>query len=186
MLAYILVVVELYRLVLERYKGLYTLGRWAMYSAIVISGTISILFLLPKIGASTPEPSRRLFVEVAAERGVDLALVIFILLIVWFLSKYPVPLSRNVVVHTVIYSVFFLSDALVLLWRTLLGYHVNNVFNVISTAVSSACAVAWWLMISAKGEEVPSQPTQIRADAEDRILQQLDVLNATLLKVARK
>jgi hypothetical protein len=186
LLAYVLVVLELYSLVLERYKGLYTLGRWAMYGAILISGTISILALLPKIAPSTPEASKGLFYEVGAERGVDLALVIFIILIVWFLSKYPVPLSRNVVVHTVIFAVFFLTDALVLLWRTLLGYHVNNIFNVVSTAISSACAIAWWLMLSAKGEEVRAQTPQLRPDSEERILQQLDVLNATLLKVSRK
>ena len=186
LMAYILVVMELYRLVLERYKGLYTLGRWAMYAAILISGTISILTLLPKISPSTPEPSKRVFFEVGAERGVDLALVLFILLIVWFLSKYPVPLSRNVVIHTVIYSVFFLSEALVLLWRTLLGFHVNDLINVIATALSSACAIAWWLMLSEKGEDVRSQIPQARPDSEERILQQLDLINATLLKVSRK
>jgi len=185
-LAYILMVLELYSLVLERYKGLYTLGRWAMYGAILISGTISILSLLPKISPLTPEHSKRLFYEVGAERGVDLALVIFIVLIVWFLSKYPVPISRNVVTHTVIFAAFFLTNALVLLWRTLLGFQVNDLFNVVTTAISSACAIAWWLLLSAKGEEVRSQPTQFRPDSEERILQQLDALNATLLKVSRK
>ena len=186
LLFYILVVVELYRLVLERYKGLYTLGRWAMYGAVFISGTISVLTLLPKLGPSLPEPSKRLMYEVYAERGIDLALVIFILLIVWFLSKYPVPLSRNVVAHTVIYSVFFLSDALVLLWRTLLGYHVIGIFNVISTAISAACAIAWCIFLRAKGEEVQVHVPQLRPDSEQRILEQLDLLNATLLKISRK
>lgn len=186
LLAYILVVMELYSLVLERYRGLYTLGRWAMYGAVLISATVSVLTLLPKLGPSLPEPSKRLMYEVGAERGVDLALVIFILLIVWFLTKYPVPLSRNVVVHTVIYSVFFLSDALVLLWRTLLGYNVTGIYNVVTTAIASACAVAWCLLLSAQGEEVRAQAPQIRPDSEERILQQLDQLNATLLKVSRK
>jgi hypothetical protein len=186
LLAYILVVMELYGLVLERYKGLYTLGRWAMYGAIVVSGTVSILTLLPKLGPSVPEPSKKVMYEVYAERGIDFALVIFILLIVWFLSKYPVPLSRNVVVHTVIYSIFFLSDALVLLWRTLLGYDVGQTSNVVATAIASACTVAWALLITAKGEEVRTQLPQIRPEAEERILQQLDALNATLLKVSRK
>jgi hypothetical protein len=186
LLAYILVVMELYSLVLERYRGLYSLGRWAMYGAVVISAAISVLTLLPKLSASLPEPSKRLMYEVAAERGVDLALVIFILLIVWFLTKYPVPLSRNVAVHTAIYSVFFLSDTLGLLWRTLLGYNVTTVFNVVSTAVSSACSIAWWLLLSARGEEVQVHVPQMRPDSEERILQQLDVLNATLLKASRK
>jgi hypothetical protein len=185
LLAYILVVLELYGLVLERYKGLYTLGRWAMYGAIVISGTISILTLLPQLGPTLSEPSKMMY-EVAAERGIDLALVIFILLIVWFLSKYPVPLSRNVVVHTVIYSIFFLSDALVLLWRTLLGYDVGQTSNVVATVVASACTLAWAVLLTAKGEEVHAQLPQIRPEAEERILHQLDALNATLLKVSRK
>jgi hypothetical protein len=186
LLAYILVVMELYRLVLERYKGLYTLGRWAMYGAVLVSGSISILTLLPKIAASTPEPSKRIYYEMGAERGIDLALVIFILLIVWFLSKYPVPLSRNVVTHTVIYSVFFLTNAMVILCRTLFGFHITITFNLITAAISAACSVAWWLMLSGKGEEVRPQGPQIRPDNEERILQQLDLLNATLLKVSQK
>jgi hypothetical protein len=185
LLAYILMVIELYSLVLERYRGLYTFGRWVMYGAVVVSASISVLTLLPKLGPSLPEPSKRLMYEVGAERGVDLALVIFILLIVWFLSKYPVPLSRNVVVHTVIYSVFFLSDALVLLWRTLLGYNVAGTYNVIATAVSSVCAVAWCILLSARGEEVRVQ-VPIRPLSEERILQQLDLLNQTLLKISKK
>src|SRR5579872_6615647 len=170
-LLYILVVVELYRLVLERYKGLYTLGRWAMYAAVVISTTVSVVSLLPKIAPSMPEPSRRLMYEIAAERGVDFALVIFILLIVAFLGRYPVPLSRNVVVHTAIYSVFFLCDALAMLWRTLLGYDVAVAFNLVATIVSSACALAWWLQLSAAGEEVTVHLPQLRPGSEERILQ---------------
>jgi hypothetical protein len=184
-LLYILVVLELYRLVLERYKGLYTLGRWAMYGALAISTTVSVLSLLPKIAPSMPEPSRRLMYEIAAERGVDLALVIFILLIIWFLSQYRITLSRNVVVHTAIYSVFFLSDALVLLWRTLLGFKVTGTFNVVTAAVSSACTLGWWLLLSAKGEEVQVNQPHLQAGSEERILQQLDLLNATFLKVSR-
>jgi hypothetical protein len=186
LIGYILVVMELYSLVLERYKGLYTLGRWAMYGAILISGTISVVTLLPKLGPSYSEPSKRLMYEIAAERGVFLALVIFILLIVGFLTRYPVPLSRNVVVHTVIYSIFFLCDALGLLWRTLLGFDVSLTYNVVSSVISSACALAWWRMLSARGEEVQVHVPQMRPDSEERILQQLDLLNATLLKASKK
>jgi len=99
MLFYILVVLELYRLVLDRYQGIYTLGQWAMYLAIAISVTISVLALLPRITPRIPEPSRILFREMAVERGVDLSLVLFILLIVLFLSRFPAPLSRNTIVH---------------------------------------------------------------------------------------
>jgi hypothetical protein len=46
--------------------------------------------------------------------------------------------------------------------------------------------VAWWLMLSANVEEVRTQTPQLRPDSEERILEQLDLLNATLLKVSRK
>ena len=186
LLFYILVVLELYGLVLERYKGLYTLGRWAMYAAIVISVTISVLTLLPKIAPSTPEPSRNLFKEVAVERGVDFSLVIFILLIVAFLGRYPVPLSRNVIVHTGIYSVFFLTQTLVLLLRTLFGINDATQFNLILTTISLTCTIAWAVLLSAKGEEIQVNAPQLRPDSEERILRQLDALNQTLLKVSRE
>jgi hypothetical protein len=186
MLFYILVVMELYGLVLERYKGLYTLGRWAMYAAIVISATISVLMLLPKITPSTPEPSKYLFKEMAVERGVDSSLVLFILLIVMFLGRFPVPLSRNVVVHTGIYAVFFLANTLVLLLRTLFTVTAGEPVDLALVAITAACSVAWWLLLSAKGEEARVSMPHLGPGSEERILRQLDSLNATLLKVSRK
>jgi hypothetical protein len=195
MLFYLLIVMELYQLVLERYKGLYTIGRWAMYAAIVISVGISVLTLLPKIAPSTPEPSRRVFELIAVERGLDLSLVIFILLIVGFLGRYPVPLSRNVVVHTVIYAIFFLSETFLLLLRTLFGVDELHIFghlfgpaqfNLILATISIGCTIAWTWLLNAKGEEIQVHTPQLRPESEARVLQQLEALNQTLLKVSRK
>jgi hypothetical protein len=183
---YVLVVLELYKLVLERYTGLYTLGRWAMYVAIAISVTMSLLVMLPKIAPSTPETRKYLFREIGVERGVDLSLVLFILLIVLFLGRYPVTLARNVIVHTGIYALFFLSETLVLMLWTLLGIKTADGINLCLTILSSACTAAWWLLLSAKGEEVQVNAPQLRPESEERILQQLDSLNATLMKVSRK
>src|SRR5690242_18301277 len=44
---YILLVMELYRLVLAKYRGLQTAGRWAMYVSLIGSVAISILTLIP-------------------------------------------------------------------------------------------------------------------------------------------
>jgi len=56
----------------------------------------------------------------------------------------------------------------------------------VAAAIGSACSLAWALLLTAHGEEVRAQFPQIRPDAEERILHQLDALNATLLKVSRK
>src|SRR5690348_17206808 len=44
---YVLVVLELYKLILDQYKGLYSLGRWVMYGSSALAAMISILTLLP-------------------------------------------------------------------------------------------------------------------------------------------
>src|SRR6266705_1367659 len=57
---YILLVAELYRLVLENYRGLHTVGRWAMYASLAVSVTISVLSLLPKLKPNMPQRSKAL------------------------------------------------------------------------------------------------------------------------------
>src|SRR6266576_365911 len=55
---YVLMVVELYKLVLEKYKGLYSLGRWALYLSLAISVGISAITLLPRIKPSMAQRSK--------------------------------------------------------------------------------------------------------------------------------
>jgi len=185
-LLYLLVVFELCGLILEKHKGLYTLGRWAMYFGISVAVTLSLLSLLPRITPATPQRSRIMGYILATERGVDFSLAIFILLILLFLSRYPVPLSRNVVVHSVVFSLFFLSNTLGLLLYSVFGLHVNDQINLLLMGTSSACVVAWLVLLNAKGEKVRLSTLQFGRGDEARILLQLDSLNDTLLRASRK
>jgi hypothetical protein len=181
----ILVVRELYKLILEKHKGLYTLGRWAMNASVAVSVILSVLSLLPRITPATPQSSRIIGVILAMERGVDMSLALFILLMLLFLSLCPVPLSRNIVIHAAVYSLFFLSNTLGILLRVIVGLRVNNQVNLFLMGISSVCTLAWLLLLSAKGEEVRVNLPWISADHEERILHQLDALNATLLRASR-
>ena len=122
----------------------------------------------------------------ATERGVDFSLGIFILLILFFLTRYPVPLTRNVVVHSVVFSLFFLSNTLGLLLRSVFGLHVSPEINLFLMGISSACVVAWLVLLNAKGEKVQVTTRQFGRGDEERILLQLDALNDTLLRASRK
>jgi len=182
----ILIVLELYRLVFEDYKGLYTVAKWAMLLAVMIATVVSTVGLLPVL--SRPggrQPSVWIPRELRVEARVDLGLVLFILLILLFLSRYPIRLSRNVLVYTGVYSVFFLSNAVGLLLWLLFGYQVSDPINACLIGVSSACAIAWWLGLSAKGEEIHLHAPILRPGSEERLLLQLDALNATLAKISR-
>jgi hypothetical protein len=184
---YVAVVFELFRLVLERHKGLYTVGRWAMYFGLAFSVAISALTFLAKIPPQKPQ--RSLFamgLYMAIERGVDLSLAIFLILMLLLLNMYAVPLSRNVVLHTVIYSIFFLSGAMAMILRTVFGLPSLAATDVAAMVAPCLCVFAWFFLLTPEGEEARVKQPWFGAEQEERILAQLDSLNATLLKVARK
>lgn len=182
----ILMVLELYRLILEKHPGLYTLGRWVMYAALVISVTVSILSLLPKITPAMPQASKVMGYWLATERGVDSSLAIFIFLMLIFLSRYPVPLSRNVVVHAIVFSIFFLSNTVVYLARSLFGLHLIDQINLIMMAIPAVCVLAWLFLLNPQGEQVrAAEPSSMGPEHEERVLHHLNALNATLLRASR-
>ena len=181
---YVMMVVELYKLVLEKYKGLYTLGRWALYLSLAISVTISAISLLPQIKPSMPQRSKVMFYMLATERGVHTGLVIFIVLMLCFLSLFPVKLSRNVRVHALVFSIFFLSHTFVALMRSLFGMHLAREVNIVLMGITAASMVAWLTLLRAAGEETQRAPALYGQEEESRLLMHLDSLNAALLRAS--
>jgi hypothetical protein len=181
---YVLMVLELYKLVLEKYKGLYTLGRWALYVSLAISVSISAISLLPRIKPSMPQESKVMFYMLATERGIDTALVISIVLILCFLSFFPVKLSWNVRVHALVFSIFFLSHTFVALMRSLFGLRLVYEVNAILLCITVASVVAWLTLLRAAGEDVPHPPVLFGQEDEGRLLRHLDSLNAALLRAS--
>lgn len=182
---YILMVAELYRLVLEKYKGLYTMGRWAMYTCSTISVAIAAITLLPRIKPSAPQVSKIMGFMVAGERGIVFSLAIFLILLLVFLALFPVRLSRNVRVHALIYTVFFLSNTIALLLRTLFGLKLADEVNAAFSVFSLLAVFSWLIFLSPAGEDVPGPALHLGRDYEQRVLSGLNSLNSTLLKVAR-
>jgi hypothetical protein len=181
---YVLMVAELYKLVLDKYKGLYTLGRWALYVSLAVSVCISVISLLPRIQPSAAQSSKIMSYVLATERGIDTALAIFIILILCFLSLFPVKLSRNVRVHALVFSIFFLSNTFVLLMRTLFGLHLADAVNTVLLGITAASVVAWLTLLRAAGEETQRAPAVYGQEEESRLLMHLDSLNAALLRAS--
>ena len=181
---YVLMVLELYKLVLEKYKGLYSLGRWALYLSLAISVSISAISLLPRIKPTMPQSSRIMLYVLATERGIQTGLAIFIVLILCFLSLFPVKLSRNVRVHALVFSIFFLSHTFMLLMRSLFGLLLVYEVNAILLCITAASVVAWLTLLRATGEETQSAPAVYGPEEESRLLMHLDSLNATLLRAS--
>jgi hypothetical protein len=181
---YVLMVAELYKLVLEKYKGLYSLGRWALYVSLAIAVTVSAISLMPQIKPSLPQESKIMFYMLAAERGTDTALAISIVLILCFLNFFPIRLSRNVRMHALVFSVFFLSNTFVLLMKSLFGMLLWHEVNTILLVVTAASVVAWLTLLRTAGEDSSRSPIRFGPEHERRLLLHLDTLNAALLRVS--
>ncbi len=181
---YILIVLELYSLVLQNYAGIYSLGRWTLYGALFFTVAISVLTLIPSWGN---ESSRLLFWCTTVERGVDFSLVIFLLLILIFLTRYPVALNRNIIVHCIVYTVFFLGTSMTILVRNVVGHELMRELNNVLQVISAGCYLVWIFFLTRAGE---SRITMLRhnwsPDDEQRLIEQLNSINNTLLRAARK
>jgi hypothetical protein len=183
---YVAVVLELYRLILAKHPGLYTLGRWGMYLGMTLSVAFSLITLLPRISSTLPARSQRTFQILAVDRGVNFGLAVFLLLTVFCLTfLYPVPLSRNLKLHTVLYTLFFLGGSVGSLLHTFFNLKYADSIDTAFSALCSVCTFMWFFLLSPKGEEVHVRQPKLGPEYEARLLQQIESLNSTLMKVSR-
>lgn len=185
-LFYILVVLELYSLVLRDYRGIASLGRWTLMGALGISILISALTLSADL-SNPAEGFPRVLYFTVIERGVISSVVVFLLLITAFLVWYPVPLSRNVIVYSVVYSVYFLSTTLGLLVRNIMGNEVTSTVHLVLMSVTLCCLVVWIVLLNRRSESATLVVGQRwRPDEGEQLVEQLTAINSTLLRAARK
>jgi hypothetical protein len=178
---YALVVLELYSLILRNLEGIASVAR--RYMTITLALAI-ILSVLPLAIERTPHtPTGYLFIF---ERPILSSLVAFVLLISGFLVYYPVPLGRNVIVFLVGYALYFPMIATMAFLQNL-GYFWNRQKGNVDMGVSVACLMFWGIALSRRGEErrVVVGHQWNPAD-EQRLLAQLEAINASLLRSARK
>jgi len=135
--------------------------------------------------ASERFPILRYFVAIG--RGVDSSLVVFLLLITAFLAWYPVPLSRNVLVHCGVYAVYFMSESMTQLIRNLTGSEITAAMNVTLSSVTVLCLATWLIFLNPQGETKKVSVRSRWSSADEQLLiDKLGTVNSSLLRAARK
>lgn len=182
---YVLVLIELYTLVLSQYPGIQSLGRWIFHGSVGISLLIAAVTLYPETSSGKPPDILMLFM--IAERGILSALAILTLLIIAFLTWFPVPLPRNVVLHSILFAIYFFSKAAALLVRNVLGHQASHRATTLAfIGVGWLCMLLWALLMTARGEDVEARVGhRWNEDDEDRLLGQLRQINSSLSRSVR-
>ena len=182
-LAY-LVVLELYRLVLQEYPGIASVGRkavnWAMGLSLVIGG----LYTIPDL-RSTKGHFPILHIYAIFERSSVLALLLFLVLIQLFLFHYKLRLSRNGMVYATGYAIYFgVGIAQDIIWASL-GFHVADTVSLWIVAIAGVILLGGAALLNKEGEaRVEVGPPDEDSD-RTRLQQQLAEMNRLLVRAAR-
>jgi len=176
----ILLVRELCRVVLERHRGLVSLGRWVMYIGVAVAALLSFLTLLPHIRSTMPARSKAIGYWMAADRGISLSLVIFMLLMLLAVSRYPVRLSRNVILNAGLFTFCFTCDSLGAILRTVFDVRLSASVNVILSGITASCLLVWLSYLKPEGEHVHFDWIHFAPEYEGHVLARLDALNHAL------
>jgi hypothetical protein len=186
--SYILVVYELYSLVLKQYQGIYSLGRWFFFAAVATSSIVATLSVLTTnstnaLGSSLP----LIFPYVLFERLAFTSLAIFLFLLLALIAWFPVPLSRNLLIHGTIYTGYFFVNNVLMMFFHIRGPEAASLVSDARLSTAIVCYACWILRLSQSGEDRVTSLRLGRSPVEERrMLVHLDTLNATLLRSARK
>ena len=105
----VVVVLELCSLAFKEYRGIQALGRWMIYGSLVLSLIFSIVTLVPT-WRSSKEPAFSVQRFLMVERGIDFCLVLLLLIVLASLVIFPVRLSKNMAIHSVLYRFILLAS----------------------------------------------------------------------------
>lgn len=184
-LFYVLVVLEVYTLVLQDYQGLATVGRWALIAAVLVALLASgFILMAPSQSVQKSHVMRYYYV---AERAVYFSLVVFLLTILGILMQYPITLSRNIVVHSMVFSIYFLGNSVVYLMLSVRGKVLMAVVGYAISAITVATVGAWLVLLNPAGElrKLRLRPHWMPGREEELVVQ-LNQLNIALLRATRK
>ena len=181
----VLAVLEVCHLAFEGFSGIATFGRRAIIWSSALALLIAALSLLPDTGNQSAKSFLDLFH--VFQRALYSALLLFVLFITGLLVWFPVPLSRNAALHIGVFALSFVSASITNLIRNALGPEVREIVSTTNLGVYTACLLVWILCLTLAGEERQVKVGHRWAlEAEDRLLQQLNEINASLLRTARK
>jgi hypothetical protein len=186
-ISFVLIVVELNNLILKRYRGIHSLSRWFFYVAVAGSVIISALIVMTTMSDKLSPRFPLLYPFALLDRSIETSLALFILMLLTLVAWFSIPLSRNLLRHAFLYATYFFLGNVIFLYWHVKGTDGTFWANCAGLSVAALCYLGWVFLLSRSGEQSTASLRLGRSAAEERkVLAQLEGINATLLRVARK
>lgn len=179
-----LAVFEMFALIFRDYPGLRTAGRWTLNAALGLSVAASLLIIqAPWPGESSN--THWLFYELVLDRSIHFSLAIIIVILMVFLSRYPLRLGRNTYVASGFFSAMFLAEAAVRLIDILTPNLFAHYADYPEIGFITLCFLGWGIMLSGAEASAPARAATNKPK-ETELLQQLESLNDILSRSVRR
>jgi hypothetical protein len=182
---YFLVARDLYQRVFRDYRGIAFAGRTCLWAAAVLTPAGVTLSLVFSPGGLTESISFATIVLL--DRCVLFCIALFLVLLVSVMIRYPIPVGKNLAVHSIFLSSILFSQVVVQIVDQWTLYQHTAYMNSIAAAFDALLTGAWALFLSRSGDSVMIRfRGTLESATEHHLLGQLDALNGILLRAARK
>lgn len=182
-----LVILELYRLVLEDYPGIASAGRKAVSWALGLAVIIAVVYAIPDLRAIRgPSTTVRVVrVYFVLERSIALGILVLLVLLQLFLLRYRLRLSPNRIVYATGYAVYFAVTMAQDVIATALGIKAVYGLSLWTFVAASASLLVGAALLSQRGEVRPQLDTADTSAERARLQQELADINRMLSRAAR-
>jgi hypothetical protein len=182
---YVWMVYDLLEAILKNLPGILTWSRRFVLWAFAVASALSLLSINSEyrvIGIKG-----LVGMGLVIERTVCTIVLLVLLAVLGFLIKFPVEIPRNLAYFSVGFLLYFGVNTVLDLTHSYFSHDSYSILNTAAIFLESACFLFWTVMLSSRGEAVPIRMgSQLRASDRERLLTQLDAINAALLRSAAR
>jgi hypothetical protein len=181
----VLVVLELYKLALERHPALSHFGRMTVAYVLAVAAAVAGFgIMLDRTIAEGDSAVLHHFFTF--ERTMDLWMLLFLLIVVCFMSWFPIALKRNSAWYIAGFMVYFFSRSAGLLMINLSPQWKAAISDVV-LVTSIVCLLVWLFALTRRGEEITTVVGHRWSPSEaKRLSGQLEAINAKLARLSRR
>jgi hypothetical protein len=178
--------------VLAKLPGILGFSKKLLNGAFVLAGILGLLTVRPEYFASGaaayPDPIARVVgIGIVFERVISSVALLVLVSILGFLLWFPVEVSKNLIVFSTGFLVYFAAKTALLLTRSIWSHESLNLISNLIMFVSGACFAYWAIFITPEAETVPVRIGHSwHRPEQERLIGQLEAINMALLRAAAR
>ncbi len=178
--------------VLANLPGILSFSRKLLNWAFIAAGLLGVLTARPEYyvsgaAAFVAPIERAVAIGLIVDRVIATVALLVLLSILAFLLWFPVQISKNLIVFTTGFLVYFGAKGTLLLTYSLWSHESLSLISNLILFVSSACFAYWAIFITPEGETVPVRVGHSWQPREqERLIGQLEAINVALLRTATR